>query len=365
MQPFSSSFKFNNKLNSFPGKCGVKREITMNKKAAVIKGDGVGPELVNNMLRVVQAVGTDVEFITCDAGTEYREKHGGNSLIPDETWDVLSSTDAGFKGPTTTPGGPGSPKSVAVSIRQKFNLYANVRPIRSFPNTQKPLGNVDFVCVREATEGLYFGKEVALTDDVFIAIRKITRQACRNVARYAFEEAVRRGWKSVVAIHKSNILKLTCGTFLEEAKKVSQNYAVELEEYHIDNMAQQLIKNPQIFNQKILLSTNLFMDILSEECSALVGSIGLIYSANIGDNYAMFEPAHGSAPKYAGLDKVNPVATVLAGAWLLDYLGEKENSRAIFEATEKVISEGKNVTYDLGGHAKSSQMVDAIISKIA
>lgn len=337
----------------------------MSKKAAVIKGDGVGPELVNSMLRVVEAAGTKVEFITCEAGAEYWQKHGGDSLIPQDTWDILGSTDAGFKGPTTTPGGAGSPKSVAVSIRQKFNLYANVRPIKSLPNTQKPLGDVDFVCVREGTEGLYFGKEVQINDDVFIAIRRISRSCCRNVARYAFEDAARRGWKSVVAIHKSNILKMTCGTFLEEVNKVGKDYpGIEIEEYHIDNAAQQLIKNPQIFNQKILLSTNLFMDILSEECSALVGSIGLIYSANIGDNYAMFEPAHGSAPKYAGLDKVNPVATVLAGAWLLDHLGEIENSKAIFEATENVISEGKYVTYDLGGNAKSSRMVDEIIKKI-
>ncbi len=337
----------------------------MSKKAAVVKGDGVGPELVNSMLKVAEAAGTNVEFIMCEGGEKWWKEHGGDSLIPQETWDILADTDAGFKGPTTTPGGPGSPKSVAVSIRQKLNLYANVRPIKSFPNTQKPLGDVDFVCVREGTEGLYFGKEVQITDDVFIAIRKITRPACRNIARYAFEEAARRDWKSVVAIHKSNILKQTCGTFLEEVVGVSKNYPdIGLEEYHIDNIAQQLIKNPQIFNQKVLLSTNLFMDILSEECSALVGSIGLIYSANIGDNYAMFEPAHGSAPKYAGHDKVNPVATVLAGAWLLDYLGEKENSRIIFDAVETVIAEGKYLTYDLGGSAKSSEMVDEIIRKI-
>jgi len=336
----------------------------MGKKAAVIKGDGVGPELVGNMLRVMEAVGTKVEFIECEAGAEWWQEHGGDSLIPDETWEILRSTDAAFKGPTTTPGGPGSPKSVAVSIRQGLDLYANVRPIRTYPNTPKPLGDVDFVCVREGTEGLYFGREVQLTDDVFIAIRRITRPACQKIARFAFEEAVRRGWKSVVAIHKSNILKLTCGVFLEEVRKTGEHYQVELEDYHIDNAAQQLIKNPQIFNKKILLSTNLFMDILSEECSALVGSIGLIYSANIGDNYAMFEPAHGSAPKYAGQDKVNPVATVLAGAWLLDYLGEKENSKAIFGATEKVIAEGKHLTYDLGGKARSSEMVDAIIKKL-
>ena len=337
----------------------------MSRKAAVIKGDGVGPELIDNVLRVMEAIGTGVEFIPCEAGATWWEGHGGDSLIPDETWYILGNTDAALKGPTTTPGGAGSPKSVAVSIRQKFNLYANVRPIRTYPNTQKPLGDVDFVCVREGTEGFYFAKEIQLTDDVFIAIRKTTRSACSKVARYAFEEAARRNWKSVVAIHKSNILKQTDGAFIEEVRKVGENYpCIEVEEYHIDNIAQQLIKNPQLFNQKILLSTNLFMDILSEECSALVGSIGLIYSANIGDNYAMFEPAHGSAPKYAGMDKVNPVASVLAGAWLLDYLGEHENSKAIFEATESVISEGKYVTYDLGGKARSSEMVDAIIGKL-
>jgi len=154
---------------------------------------------------------------------------------------------------------------------------------------------------------------------------------------------------------------MTCGSFLEEVEKVAQDYPnIEVWPYHIDNIAQQLIKNPQIFNKKVLLSTNLFMDVISEECSALVGSIGLIYSANIGDNFAMFEPAHGSAPKYAGQDKVNPVATVLAGAWMLDYLGEKEKSEAIFRATERVISEGRYVTYDLGGSAKLSQMTDEI-----
>lgn len=337
----------------------------MSKKAAVIKGDGVGPELVDAMAAVAQAAGTKVEFIPCEAGATWWEAHGGNSLIPKDTWDLLEGTDACFKGPTTTPGGAGSPRSVAVSIRQKFNLYANVRPTRTFPNTAKPLGDVDFVCVREGTEGLYIGEEVKLTDDVYIAIRKITRTQSSKIARFAFEEAKRRGWKTVVPIHKSNILKQTCGTFLEEVEKVHKDYpGIDVWAYHIDNIAQQLIKNPQIFNESILLSTNLFMDVISEECSALVGSIGLIYSANIGDNYAMFEPAHGSAPKYAGLDKVNPVATILAGAWMLDYLGEKEQSKIMFDATEAVISEGRYVTYDMGGTAHLSEMTDAIIDRI-
>ncbi|TGC11322.1 isocitrate/isopropylmalate dehydrogenase family protein [Methanolobus halotolerans] len=333
----------------------------MAKSAAVIKGDGVGPDLVEAMLKVANAANSDVEFIKCDAGATWWEENGGDSLIPDETWALLESSDACYKGPTTTPGIVGAPRSVAVSIRQKYNLYANVRPVKTFPNTNKPLGDVDFVCVREGTEGLYVGEEIKLTDDVSIAIRKITRTSSANVSKYAFEEAKRRNCDAVVAIHKSNILRRTCGLFLEEVEKASKNYdGIDVWEYHIDNIAQQLIKNPQIFNNKILLSTNLFMDVISEECSALVGSIGLIYSANIGDNYAMFEPAHGSAPKYAGQDKVNPVATILAGAWMLDYLGESEQSKAIFAATEKVISEGKYVTYDLGGSAKMSEMTDAI-----
>ncbi len=333
----------------------------MTKTAAVIRGDGVGPELVDAMLKVAEAAGTDVEFVMCEAGATWWEKNGGNSLIPNGTWEILDSADACFKGPTTTPGGIGSPRSVAVSIRRKYDLYANVRPIKTFPGSSGPLGDVEMVCVREGTEGLYIGEEIQLTDDVSIAIRKITRTASSKIAKFAFEEATKRGYDAVVPIHKSNIMKLTDGSFLEEVEKAGWNYPdVEIWPYHIDNIAQQLIKNPQIFNKKVLLSTNLFMDVISEECSALVGSIGLIYSANIGDSFAMFEPAHGSAPKYAGLDKVNPVATVLAGAWMLDYLGEKEKAEAIFKATERVISEGKYVTYDLGGNAKLSEMAGEI-----
>ncbi|NMG83266.1 MAG: isocitrate/isopropylmalate dehydrogenase family protein, partial [Methanosarcinales archaeon] len=337
----------------------------MSKKVATISGDGVGPELVECMLDVVDATCVDIEFIQIEAGAAWWEKNGGTSLIPDESWSVLDEADVCFKSPTTTPGGPGSPKSVAVSIRQRFNLYANVRPIKTFPNTNPPLGNVDFVCVREGTEGLYAGKEMQLDDNMYIALRLITRDACNRVARYAFEEADRRGWKTVVAIHKSNILKQTCGSFLKEVNNVSVEYPeIEVWEYHIDNIAQQLIKNPQIFNQSILLSTNLFMDVISEECSGLVGSIGLIYSSNIGDNYAMFEPAHGSAPKYAGMDKVNPVATILAGALMLEYLGEKKASENIFTAVDRVIAEGSVLTYDLGGSAKSSEMTREIINKL-
>ncbi|MCL2142320.1 MAG: isocitrate/isopropylmalate dehydrogenase family protein [Methanimicrococcus sp.] len=333
----------------------------MSKTAAVIRGDGVGPELVEAMLKVLKASGTKVSFKMCDAGETWWKEHGGNSLIPPETWDILRNTDACFKGPTTTPGGIGSPRSVAVSMRREFDLYANVRPIKSVPGAVGPLGEVEHVCVREGTEGLYIGEEVQLTDDVVIAVRKITKTASRKIAIYAFEEARRRGYKAVVPIHKSNILKKTCGTFLEVVEEVAKDYPdIEVWEYHIDNIVMQLIKNPQLFDKTVLLSTNLFMDVVSEECSALVGSIGMIYSANIGDKYAMFEPAHGSAPKYAGMDKVNPYATILAGAWMLDYLGEKEQSKRIFEAAEKAIAEGY-VTYDMGGNKKLSEVANRIV----
>jgi len=334
------------------------------KEAAVILGDGVGPELVKAMMRTVTATGAPVNMIPCQAGSDWYESHEGGSLIPDETWDVINSTQACFKGPTTTPGGPGSPRSVAVTIRQEKDLFANVRPIRTVPNTPHPLGDVDFVCVREATEGMYTGSEVQLSGDMYVALRKITKSASRRIAQFAFKEADKRSWTTVVAIHKSNILKQTDGAFLQAVHEAKSEFpGIGLWEYHVDNVAQQLVKNPQIFNKSILLSTNLFMDILSEECAALVGSIGMIYSANFGETYAMFEPAHGSAPKYQNLDKVNPTATILAGAWMLEYLGFDRESEMIFNAFRETVAEG-NTTYDLGGALRTSQVTDCIIEKV-
>ncbi|MBM3897276.1 MAG: isocitrate/isopropylmalate dehydrogenase family protein [Thaumarchaeota archaeon] len=337
----------------------------MGKKAALIRGDGTGPELVDAMFTVLKAAGSKVKFVQCDAGLDWWEKHKGDSLVPEETWDVLKETDACFKGPTTTPTIPGAPRSVAVNIRQRFDLYANVRPIKTFPGTEGPLGKVDFLCVREATEGMYSGLDYKVSDDAAITIRKITRKSCERIAGYAFKAAQQRRWKKVIAISKANILRETDNMFLESVRRVAKEFpGITAEEYFVDNMAQQLLKNPRRFNQNVLLSTNLFMDIISEEASALIGSIGCVYSANIGDEYAMFEPAHGSSPKYKGMDKVNPAATILSGAWLLDYLGEKKESRAIFEATEWVFAEGKHLTYDLGGRASTSQMAKHIAKEV-
>ena len=333
----------------------------MGKKAAVIKGDGTGPELVNAMLKVLKACNTQVELVHCDAGSEWWKKHGGDSYISAETWELLEKCDACFKGPTTTIPVPTAPRSVAVSIRQKFVLYANIRPIRSYSKSERKL---DFVCVREATEGLYAGIEFKIGDDSAIAIRKITRDKCERVASKAFEVAKERGFRTLIAITKRNILKETDSIFMEAITKAqSQHSGVEVEEYYIDNMCQQLVKNPERFNQCVLVSTNLFMDIVSETASGNLGSIGNVYSCNLGDNYAMFEPAHGSAPKYKGMNKVNPVATILSGAWLLEYLGEKDIAKAIFNATEQVIDEDKYVTYDLGGNATTTQVAEEIAAR--
>jgi len=330
----------------------------LTKTAAVIRGDGTGPELVDAMMKVLKACNSRVELVPCDAGSEWWQKTGGDSYISPQVWKLLEDSDACFKGPTTTVPLPNAPRSVAVSIRQKFELYGNIRPIKTYKNA--PLA-LDFVCVREATEGLYAGIEFRTSDDSAIAIRKTTRKGCDRIARKGFEVAQERGYKKLFAITKRNILKETDGIFWQAVERAGQEFkGIEVEEYYIDNMTQQLVKNPERFNGSVLLSTNLFMDIVSECASGHVGSIGNVYSGNFGDDFAMFEPAHGSAPKYAGQNKVNPVATILSGAWMIEYLGEKQISDAIFKATEQVINENKYVTYDLGGSATTSQMADQI-----
>jgi isocitrate dehydrogenase len=334
-----------------------------NKKAVIIRGDGTGPELVNSMIHVLDSCNSNVELIKCDAGSEWWEKNGGNSYISNEVWDLLNSSDACFKGPTTTVPNPNAPRSVAVTIRQKFELYANIRPIKTYSNSKL---NLDFICVREATEGLYSGIEFKTSDDSAIAIRKTTGKGCRRVVKKAFELTQQKGFKKIFAVTKRNILKETDGIFWNAVVETQKMFPeIQVEEYYIDNMTQQLVKNPERFNNSILLSTNLFMDIISECASGHVGSIGTVYSGNYGDTYAMFEPAHGSAPKYAGQDKVNPVATILSGAWMVEYLGEKHISDAIFKGTEHIINENQYLTYDLGGKASLSKMTDEIAKKAA
>jgi isocitrate dehydrogenase (NAD+) len=330
----------------------------LNKTAAIIKGDGTGPELVEAMIMVLQECNSQIQLSICEAGSEWWKKVGGNSYMSDEVWKNLEDSDACFKGPTTTLPVPSAPKSVAVSIRQRFELFANVRPIRTYGSAPRHL---DFVCVREATEGLYSGIEFRTSEDSAIAIRKITGKACERVVTHGFKLAEEMEFDKIHVITKRNILKETDGIFWRTVEKINQKFPnTMVDEYYIDNMTQQLVKNPERFNRSILLSTNLFMDIVSECASGHVGSIGNVYSGNYGDNYAMFEPAHGSSPKYAGMNKVNPVATILSGALMIKYLGEIDISKAIFVATEHVINEGKFVTYDLGGTASLSKTASEI-----
>ncbi|MDX1596052.1 MAG: isocitrate/isopropylmalate dehydrogenase family protein [Nitrosopumilaceae archaeon] len=334
----------------------------MVKKAAVMKGDGIGPEVVDSMLRVLKECNLQSEIILCEAGSEQWDKNGrkDKSYIPDQTMKILEESDACFKGPTTTLPVPNAPRSVAVTLRQKFDLYANIRPTKTYERLT-PNRKLDCVCFREATEGLYTGVEASITNDAAIAIRKITRHGSRRLLDSAVDWAKKYNMKKMVAVTKRNILKQTDGIFWEEAQKSVEGTGIELSEIYIDNMAQQMVIATEQFDGAVLVSTNLFMDIISELASALVGSIGLIYSANMGDKFAMFEAAHGSAPQFAGQNKVNPTATVLSGAWMAEYLGEKEIRDAIFDATYKVINEGKTVTWDIGGNATTTQMTDSII----
>jgi isocitrate dehydrogenase len=333
----------------------------LSKSAVIIKGDGTGPELVNAMVHVLEECNSKIKLIPCEAGSEWWTKNGGTSYISEEVWKLLENSDACFKGPTTTIPTSNAPRSVAVSIRQKFNLYANVRPIKTYKNSTHQL---DFICVREATEGLYSGIEFKIGDDAAIAVRKITRKKCEAVVGHGFKLAAEKAFKKIYVITKRNILKETDGIFWNAVQDIQSEFKeIAVEEYYIDNMTQQLVKNPDRFNKSILLSTNLFMDIVSECASGHVGSIGNVYSGNYGDNYAMFEPAHGSAPKYARQDKVNPVATILSGALMAKYLGEGEICNAIFTATEETINEGKRLTYDLGGSSSLSQMANEIANR--
>ena len=336
----------------------------MTKKAVIMRGDGIGPEVVDSMTNILKECNLQSELIYCDAGSEQWEYNGSKdpTYIPESTMKSLEEADACFKGPTTTIPKPDAPRSVAVSLRQKFELFANIRPIKTFKRLTPNL-DLDFVCFREATEGLYSGIEVQLKDDAAIAIRQITRKGCRRFMSSAVKWAKQYNMNKIVAITKRNILKKTDGLFFDEVQNAIKNDTeINLEEIYIDNMAQQMVVNPQQFNKSVLVSTNLFMDIISELASGIVGSIGLIYSSNMGESYAMFEAAHGSAPSFKGQNKVNPTATVLAGAWMAEYLGEPHIREAIFSATEHVINEGKTITFDIGGNASTSQMTDAIAS---
>jgi len=333
-------------------------------RVAVLPGDGIGPEVVDATITVLNAVqkvdAVRLEFLKGDAGFYAIEKFGTN--LPDKTVEMIKRTEACLKGPMTTPEEPGSPRSVAVTLRSMFDLYANMRPARSLPNVPSLKPNIDMVVVRENTEDLYVGKEFQVAPGIGIAIKINTRTASERIAKFAFDLAVKRR-KKLAFVHKANILKLTDGIFKDAVLNVAKKYPdVEVEDIHVDAATMQFIRRPESFD--VVVATNLYGDILTDEAAALVGGLGVAAGANIGEGYGMFEPAGGSAPKYTGQNKVNPVAMIEAAKLMLDFLGEASAAKKVENATMKVLEEGRVLTFDLGGTSKTSEMGSAIAEKI-
>jgi isopropylmalate/isohomocitrate dehydrogenase-like protein len=331
---------------------------------AVLKGDGIGPEVTEAAAKVLKAVqdtsDLKLNFLSGEAGYHCIAEHGTN--LPEETIALLKQTHACLKGPMTTPETPGAPVSAAVKIRKMFTLYANVRPCRTYPNVEALKPDIDLVVVRENTEGMYSGVEYEVSLGVAVAMRIITQEASALVAEYAFKLAEKRR-KHLTYVHKANILRVTDGIFNDAVKAAAKNHPdVTVDDVHIDAMAMHLVKKPETYD--VIVTTNLFGDVISDEAAQVTGSLGLAAGANIGDTYGMFEPVHGSAPKYTGQNRVNPIATIMAAQMMLDYLGEKEAAAKIENAVMKVLSEGKVRTKDLGGSSTTSEMSDAIASKV-
>lgn len=331
-------------------------------RISLIKGDGTGPEIIEATMLVLNNTGLDIEWEECVAGEEALEKFG--TPIPAATIESIKRNKIALKGPITTPVGTGF-RSVNVALRQELGLFANVRPVRSFEGAPSRFNNIDLVVVRENTEDLYAGVEHYVDEDKTCAesIRIITRKASERIVRFAFNYARENGRKKVTAVHKANIMKFTDGLFLDIAREVAGDFPdIEFDDRIVDNMAMQLVKNPENFD--VIVTTNLFGDILSDLCAGLVGGLGLAPGANIGRDYALFEAVHGSAPKYKGQYKVNPTAVILASAMMLGYLGEKDWEKRIVDAVAETIKEGKYVTYDLGGSASTVEMGRRIAEKL-
>ncbi len=333
-------------------------------KVAVIKGDGVGPDVINAALSALDAVKNKyklgIEYIPAEAGLGSVEKYGTN--LPKETLDLLAKTDCVLKGPTTTPEGPESFKSANVGIRKYFDLYADVRPNKNLPNVPSVKEGIDLVIVRENTEGMYSGLDFKLNDGTAIGIRVITRKACERIVKYAFDLAKKRK-KHVTLVHKANILKVSDGMFKDIFYETAKSYPdIKVDDAHVDAVTQWFIKMPEFYD--VVVTENLFGDIISDEAAMLVGGIGTGASANIGDRYAMFEPIHGSVPKYTGMDKVDPIGAIMSVKMMMDWMGYTEAGDAIEKAVYSVLEEGKVLTYDLGGSAKCSEVGKEIARRI-
>ncbi|MGL5041731.1 MAG: isocitrate/isopropylmalate dehydrogenase family protein [Culicoidibacterales bacterium] len=327
-------------------------------KVTLIPGDGIGPEIATAVVDIFAAAKVDVEFEVVNAGMAVLAAEG--VLVPESVYKSIERNKIVLKGPITTPIGAGF-RSINVALRKKYDLYANIRPIKSLPNVLTRYENIDLVIFRENTEGLYIGEEYFENDDkdTAIALKRITRQGSYRIIKAAFEHADRLGINKVTVAHKANILKLTDGLFLAEAKRVSLDYPhIALEAIIIDNMCMQLVMNPTQFG--VIVTMNLYGDILSDLCAGLVGGLGLAPGANIGADIAIFEAVHGSAPDIIGQNKANPLALLFSGINLLEYIGQNEAAARISGAIERVLRENKVRTQDLGGVATTTAFVEAI-----
>ncbi|RPH42037.1 MAG: isocitrate/isopropylmalate dehydrogenase family protein [Planctomycetota bacterium] len=325
---------------------------------SLIPGDGTGPELTSAMRRVVDASGAKLQWEVVDAGEEAAAKHG--TPLPQATLDSIRRNRVAIKGPISTPIGSGY-RSVNVAMRKEFDLYAGIRPCKTIPGIPSKFSDVDLVIVRENTEDLYMGIEHWVGKDAAESIRIITREGSRRIAHAAFEYAARNARRKVTIVHKANIQKFTDGLFLETGRDVAKDYPqIQVEDRIVDNMAMQLVQRPEEYD--ILLCPNLYGDILSDLCAALVGGLGVAPGMNLGREVALFEAVHGSAPQFKGQDKLNPTALILTAALMLEHLNEHRAAERVQQAVRRVIEEGKTVTSDLGGTASTTQMTDAILA---
>jgi isocitrate dehydrogenase (NAD+) len=333
----------------------------MAHRVTLIPGDGIGPELAEATQRVLDASGVAIDWEVQEAGEAMLEAHG--TPLPESVLDSIRRNRVALKGPITTPVGEGF-RSVNVTLRQTLGLYANLRPARSIEGLATRYEDVDLVIVRENTEDLYAGIEHMVGRDAAESIKIITREASERIARFAFDYAVANGRHKVTAVHKANIMKLSDGLFLESCRTVAADYAgrIEFEDRIVDNMCMQLVQKPELYD--VLVLPNLYGDIVSDLCAGLVGGLGVAPGANIGTEAAVFEPVHGSAPKYAGQNKANPTALILSGVLMLRHLGEQAAAERVEAALRAVIAEGRRTTYDLGGDAGTREFADAIIERL-
>jgi isocitrate dehydrogenase (NAD+) len=357
----------------------------MSYNVTLIPGDGIGPELTEATRRVLEASGVKFNWDIVHAGVDVMAEYG--TPLPANVLESIRRNKVALKGPITTPVGSGF-RSVNVAMRKELELYTCLRPCKSYPGTPTLYKDIDIVIVRENMEDLYAGIEFEkgsadalrlisvigemgskIRTDAGISIKPLTEFGCRRIVTWAFEYARKNKRKKVTAVHKANIMKFSDGLYLAVAREVAKNYPdIEFEDRIVDNMTMQLVKKPQLYD--VLVCPNLYGDILSDLCAALVGGLGLAPGANIGDGIALFEPTHGSAPKYKGMNKANPMAQMLSGVMMLRYLGEEAAADRVENAIAAVVAEGKRLTYDLlpddqqSRAVGTSQVADAIIEKM-